>query len=104
MAWRIYYDDGSAYPGSTDQDAVKAPTIGVQVIWNEGPKSSGIIHGRDMYTYKGGKWWTCDQPGFYDYMFHYPGPKAVLFGRTMPTWEEYNDIVQKAKREKLGVQ
>jgi len=105
MKWRIYYDDGGTCLGSTDQDALQAPTIGVQVIWNENPKRSrkgGIATGRDMYLYKGGKWWGCDEAGFWDYQFHWTGPKAVLFGRTMPTWEEYNEIVQRAIKEQLG--
>ena len=55
-----------------------------------------------MYLYKGGKWWGCDEAGFWDYLFNYPDIKVILFGRTMPTWEEYNDIVQRAIREKLG--
>ena len=104
--WRIYYADGLTCSGSTDKDALNAPTTGVQVIWNENPKRSqggGIATGRDMYLYKGGKWWGCDEAGFYDYLFHYPDAKVVLFGRTMGREEDYNEIVQRAIREKLGV-
>ena len=103
--WRIYYGDGSAYSGSTEKEAINAPTINVQVIWIENPKRSqggGIVTGRDMYLYKSDRWFGCDEAGFYDYLFHYPGPKAVLFGRTMGREEDYNEIVQKAIREKLG--
>ena len=105
MAWRIYYEDGSTYLGSTDQNALDAPTVGVQVIWNANPKRSqggGIVTGRDMYLYKQGQWWGCDQAGFYDYLYFWQEPKAVLFGRTMSSEDDYNEIVQKAIRERLG--
>lgn len=105
MKWCIYYGDGSTYCGS-DEDACNAPVLDVQVIWIENPKRSaggGIVTGRGFYTYKGGRWWGCDDAGFWDYMFHYQGQKAVIFGRTMPSEEDYNDIVQRALRERLGV-
>ncbi len=99
MRWRIYYDDGSTYEGESEEDAVKAPPLGVQVIYVD----NGVTTGRDMYLWKGGRFWGCDEAGMWDYLFNYPEPKKILFGRTMPTWEEYNEILQRAIREKLGV-
>ena len=105
MKYRIYYGDGSMFSGA-ECDAIHAPRLDVQVIWIENPKRSdggGIVTGRDFYIYKGGRWFGCDQAGFWDYQFHYEGPKAVIFGRTMPSEEAYNNLVQKALKEKLGV-
>ncbi len=98
----IYYGDGSVYNG----DPVYAPRLDVQVIWNENPKRSeggGIVTGRDFYVYKEGKWWGCDAAGYWDYVFHYEAPLVAIFGRTMPSEDAYNDLVQRAIKEKLGV-
>jgi len=106
MKWRIYYADGSAYSGSTDEEAFNAPAIGVQVISIENPtrdNGHGLITGYDMYYYKQGRFWGCDTSGMYDYLMTYPGPNKVLFGRTMAREEEWNAIVSRAKREGLGV-
>lgn len=106
MRWRIYYGDGSAYAGQTLEDAIHAPRLDVQVIWIENPKRSqggGIVKGRDFYVYKSDRWWGCDTAGYWDYVFHYEPPLAVIFGRTMGTEDAYNDIRLRALKEKLGV-
>ncbi len=103
--WRVYYGDGSTYAGD-DEDAPHAPRLDVQVIWIENPKRSeggGIVTGRDFYIYKGDRWWGCDAAGFWDYQYHHEGQLATIFGRTMPSEDAYNDLVQRALKEKLGV-
>ena len=104
--WRIYYGDGSTHSGGTLEDAQWAPALDVQVIWIENPKRSqkgGIVCKRDTYLYRGDRWWGCDERGYQDYMSYYKGPKAAIFGRTMDKEEDYNDLVQRALKEKLGV-
>jgi len=106
VKWRVYYGNGDTYFGQTDEDAINAPAMDVQVIWIENPKRSrggGIVTARDMYLYKEGRWWGCDAAGFYDYMFTWQGSKQVLFGRTMAREEDYNAIVTRAIKERLGV-
>ncbi len=106
MQWRIYYGDGSCYAGSSVEDAVYAPTLNVQVIWIENPKRSedgGIVCDRDYYLFKDTRWFGCNEAGYYDYLYHYKGPKAIIFGRTLEVEEDYNALVLRAKREKLGV-
>ena len=105
MKWRIYYADGSAYSGSTDEEAFDASAIGVQVISVENSardRGHGLITGYDYYYYKCERFFGCDMGGVFDYLMTHPGPCKVLFGRTMAREEEWNAIVTRAKREGLG--
>ena len=97
--FRIYYGDGSTYSG----DPFYAPPSNVQVIVMENPdRSNGqtliMTKPRDFYLWRGGRWWACNEAGFYDLLMYEIGPKAVLFGRTIES-DKYSAIVQRAKAE-----
>ncbi len=112
MRWRIYYGDGSTY-SDRDGSPFFAPTSDVQVIAQEdaaGPQGRILIYGdpsagrSDLGTFcwrdDGFGWDVHDTPGFYDYLFNYRGPKAVIFGRTIPT-KSFEAILARAVREGL---
>lgn len=106
MRWRIYYADGATHDGSTDKEAWYAPAVGVICIAVEDvarSKGFGLTAERNMYLYRDGRFWGCDEAGMWDYWFTHPGPKTVLFGRTIKT-DNWNDIMQRAIKEGLGVQ
>lgn len=110
LRYKIYYDDGTVYSG----DPYYAPTSGVQVVAQEDSSSSKgwiLIHGianaaqSDVGIYcwrdDGFGWDIHDQAGFYDYLFNYKGPKAVIFGRTIPT-EDFQKVLQRAIDEGIN--
>ncbi len=104
LRFRIYYGDGSTYSG----DPYYAPPTNVQCIVMEDPKTARgyrlvTERTRDAYYFREGRWWACDEMGFYDYMYEHIGPKAVVFGRTMTRSEDYWAIVNRAKDEGLDV-
>lgn len=104
MKWCIYYSDGSTLSGSTDKEAHYAIAVGVIAIAIEDPKRSkgfGIVAERNMYLYREGRFWGCDEAGMWDYWFTHEGPKTVLFGRTVKN-ETWNKIMQRAIKEGLG--
>ena len=104
MKWRIYYADRPPYAGSTDEEAYKAQAYGVQAIAIENParsKGFGIVTKDDAYLYKNGRFWGCDSAGVWDHLYFYPGPKQILFGRTIDE-DEYNAIATRAIKEGLG--
>jgi hypothetical protein len=82
MRWRIYYGDGTHYDGP---DPYTAPTRNVQVILTANPD-----HGWDVCRYDDyywhlpdlDSWGGGDKFGLFDYLIE-PGPKRVLFGRTI---------------------
>ncbi len=97
--FRIYYDDGSTY----SSDPYFAPSTGVQVVIQENiTRSVGfdLFCGKDAYYWKDGRWFQCDIPGMWDYLFMYVGPKAVLFGRTIQD-DDFWNMVTHAKNEGL---
>lgn len=101
MKYRIYYDNGDTYSG----DPFWAPATGVIVIAVEDTtKETGykMVLAKNAYLYKEGRWWGCDEAGMYDYLMMFPGPKAILFGRTIRD-ELYWEIVQRATKEGLDV-
>lgn len=109
MRWRIYYGDGSVY-SEQDGSPFEAPTTNVQVIAQSDTSSATgriLIHtrltGEGYYCWRddGYGWDNHDQAGFFDYLFNYRGPKAVIFGRTILT-EKYLAIVGRAAAEGLG--
>ena len=106
MRFRIYYCDRKPHSGETDEDAWFTPQIGVQAVVMEDEGSvhgSRIVISKDYFYWKGGIWWPCDRSGYDDYMFTHPGPKAVLFTRTMDRSDDFWAIVRQAKEERLGV-
>ena len=96
MTWRIYYGDGSTYDG----DPYDAPGLNVQVCM-----MSNADHGRysqtrfDYYVWSDGEWIGCDIFGLWDYL-QQPGPRKVLFGRTLPNGL-YQDIRRVADLDPL---
>lgn len=105
MKWRIYYSDRDPVSGSTDEEAFWVPTIDVQATVHEELKRAtgfGVVTERKVYCYKDGRFWGADEIGMYDYLFHHPGPKAILFGRTIKD-DNWNTAVQRAIKEGLGV-
>lgn len=105
MRWRIYYSGGETYFGSTDKEAWYAPAVGVIAIAIEIPDRSrgfGIVAERNMYLYRDGRFWGCDDAGMWDYWFTHSGPKTVLFGRTVKN-DTWNEIMQRAIKEGLDV-
>lgn len=106
MRFRIYYGDGSTYSG----DPFLAPSANVQVIAQEdsSPKGWILIHGianasqsyMGWYTWRddGYGWDIHDEAGFYDYLFNYRGPKAILLGRTIPS-QDFFKILDRAGKE-----
>lgn len=82
--WIIYYGDGTLYR-DCDGSPYDAPTRNVQVI-AEADADTGqtFVRSSDYYWYQpdadlwqGGDWF-----GLFDYLIE-PGPKRVLFGRTI---------------------
>ena len=105
MRWCIYYGDGSAVSDS-EHSAFEVPVAtGVQVIAVESyadPKGYFLVHSKDYYTWREGRWIGCDLGGLYDYLMLLPGAKRVLFGRTMARDDEFFAIQSRASREGLG--
>ena len=107
LRFRIYYGDGSTYDGETDEDAFFAPATDVQVILQEdsdSPVGWKIVHGKDLrghYCWRDGVWYLTDQSGYEDYLMCIPGPKKVLFGRSMRYTADFVAIVQRAKADRI---
>jgi hypothetical protein len=55
-----------------------------------------------MYIWKHGRFWACDESGFWDYMFTKQGNRIVLFGRTIDE-DNYNKIAARAINEGFHV-
>lgn len=106
--FRIYYGDGSAYQGSSDEDAYAAPSTDVQIIAqgdSDSPRGWSLIFGKALhgyYCWRNGRWFITDDAGFWDYLLCLPGPKKVVFGRSMPRTVKFNEVMQRAKAEGLG--
>ncbi len=69
MRWRIYYDDESTCSGATDKEAWYAKAVGIIAIAIEDSarsKGFGIVAERNMYLYKDGRFWGCDEAGMWD--------------------------------------
>jgi hypothetical protein len=84
MKWRIYYGDGSHYD-SRDGSAFDAPGRNVQMIAGPDPDHGWYMwRSTDFYLYLEAedRWIGADIFGLWDYLIE-PGPKKVLFGRTI---------------------
>lgn len=105
MRWRIYYGDWSTF-SDRDGEPWEAPTFDVQVAVNEQlPPASPRLkprRGTHCYYYRPDVGWMgCDEAGLFDYLFHYRGPKAVIFGRTIAD-AVFRAIEARAKTEGFG--
>ena len=80
--FKIFYDDGSTYSG----EAYSAPALGVQAIVQDSQEHGRTIVCRvDYYVLRSdGAWLGVDLFGLWDYL-QQPGPRKVLFGRTIPS-------------------
>lgn len=86
MKWILHYSSGATF---SDQDGsvYDAPGLDVQLIAMEDPEH-GRYHqaGSDCYVWDdrgdGERWWGVDKFGLWEYLKD-PGPKKVVFGRTI---------------------
>lgn len=90
MRWKIYYGDFSTYD-DTDGLPHAAPGLNAQII-----TQADVEHGYSVLWKHDFYWWEPqeaiwrggDQFGLFDYLQR-PGPRKVLFGRTIP----YDDLM-----------
>src|SRR3990172_5918358 len=88
-AFRVYYDGGATYDG----DPFWTPVFGVLVIVEQDPDHGRrLVSAKDYYVWEHKRWWAVDFVGMVDYLAR-PGPRRVLFGRTVP-----NDVWYAAMR------
>ncbi len=99
MCWKIYYGDGRTYRGSALDQALWAPVPNVQVIAGWGVHRY-LLHSRDFYIFRNGSWDACDAAGKADYELMHEGPKAMLWGRSMPRDEDFWALVSRANKER----
>ena len=106
MRFRIFYEDGSTFEGQGFDDAIKAPTMRVQVIANEAlHKESGFAlqHTKDAYVYRhDGGWFGVDALGLHEYLFEDGFAKYIIFGGTMARTAEFHACLNRALDEGLG--
>lgn len=101
--WRIYYGDNSTF-SSLDGQPWDAPAIDAQVIVYEqtGKPPLKVRKGNEAYIWREEIGWVgVDNYGVMDYLFHFVGPKAVLFGRAILD-DEYQSIERRAREEGIG--
>ena len=78
--WRIYYGDGSTY-SNEDGAPDSAPCSRVIcVAFYADDQRRKICPQADFYIWDGGRWFSADASGFWQYMGE-PGSKGVKFGR-----------------------
>ena len=90
--------------GGHRHDPFQAPGTNVQIIVVEAANAPGfnLVLGSDAYYWNETRWWGCDMPGMYDYLFEHLGPQKTIFGRTMRTAKEFDELVARAMKEGLG--
>lgn len=92
MEWLIQYADGSTF-SSDDGAPHEAPRHGVMQTFYMDDATGVSVEGSLIghWVWKSNRWFGCDDHmGFWDYMFHHPGPLLAIFGRTLHNeeWEE----------------
>lgn len=92
MCWRIYYADFSTF-SHTDGEVYDAPAWGVIFVTTMLPQWWGRF-GENHYWWTGDRWEGGDYHGLIDYL-QQPGPRKVLWGRTIPD-EQYSAILNRA--------
>lgn len=91
--WTIYYADSGAF-SEKDGTPFDAPARGVTVIVQPDPFNEYRTVTGDYYIFQPWGWEGVDLFGLWDYLAD-PGPKAVKFGRTLPT-RDFEKIFLKA--------
>lgn len=103
-AWCIYYTDETTF-SSKDGSPFDAPQIDVQALAESTPggkRPFRVNIRQDHFCWSNlNGWYGCDWSGLWDYLMHYKGPKAVLFGR-MATDKQFQRITKKAFDEGVG--
>ncbi len=98
MKFKIYYANCSTYEGETEEDAFKAPTVGVQLTKQEvidSVRGYSLRHGCNFHCWEGFRWGgKSDIFGLMDYYTFHKGPQKVLIGR-----EIHDDLYQKICRQ-----
>ena len=93
MRFRIYYADGMY--SDTDGDIFDAPAWGVQFVTTIGPGGRWWgRYGEDYYWLDGDIIEGGDLGGLFDYLQR-PGPRKVLFGRTIPD-DQWSVLTERA--------
>lgn len=92
MRFRIYYADRSTY-SDTNGTPFDAPAFGVQWVTTMLPRWWGI-YGQDYYWLDNDRWEGGNIGGLIDYLQR-PGPRKVLWGRTIPD-EDFIAIRERA--------
>jgi len=84
-------------------DPYLAPVANAQVIAQETDAGFRLIVSKTLHGYYcwDDGWRLTDEAGFWDYMLLIPGPKKVLFGRTIRDGD-FHRIVSKAHSKGLG--
>ena len=88
MKWRIYYGDGSTFD-NLEGSAFDAPARDCQMIAvADADHGWQLCRSNDYYWFLPAQesWQGGDIFGLWDYLIE-PGPKRVLFGRTIPNAE-----------------
>lgn len=107
MKWKIYYGDGTTYSGESEEEALQAPTLNVQLIKQEAdnPRGYSLRHGCAFFCWERvmlsdgtildqGRWGgKHDTFGLMDYWGFHKGPQKVLVGR-----EIHDDTYQEISR------
>jgi hypothetical protein len=95
IRWRIWYEGGATF-SDLDGIAFDAPARGVQAIAQAEPSVGRQINAhRDFYWWRPekGQWFGGDIFGLWDYLVE-PGPKKVIFGRSVKN-EEYDAVIKR---------
>lgn len=94
LNWRIYYGDDSVFDDAADPFG--APPVNCQVIAQRDPDvGRTLLAKKDFYWLEDDLTWNGgDIFGLWDYLAR-PGPKKVVFGRTIPN-RRYAAVVRKA--------
>lgn len=97
-SWRIWYGDGSTYSDDDGPlDAAPATNVVCVTYHTDDPKHAHghmIVHKFDFYWWDEPDWYGGELFGLFDYLCR-PGPKKVVFGRTLPD-EQFTQILMRA--------
>lgn len=98
MEWLIRYHDGSEF-SNRDGEPWEAPRYGVmEVLYCDA--GTGVSHEGSpagYWVWRDGQWSGVDTQGWWDYLYHHPGPLTMIFGRTIKDAEWESRVSQLAK-------